>query len=466
MTFEEPALSLPVEPAPPPAPKPSLAWPLGLVVLGVITVGLAAVIEAAYRPESALSGAMVVLAEEAPIPDATAVSLRRLPIENLPASPLLDQIRALPEGREALHELGLDDPPRERIVMLSLPAEEWQNLLSSGRLPEPGKPEVLAGELARFENFTVDGEAFSVVGRIRRDLSPFIFSYVLPEDPGMRPRFESDTEQGWLIASDATEELGRVVAGKAGEEQLKVLGGFSRVPVAVTVLAVLGMALVSIGGAFLFARLLRRAEPRLPRFLRPVAAEIGLRPGLYAGLHVLSYGAWFACMLLALAFPRANLMLVQIVYRQFTTGELEHVGQAYASGDILHAAFATFQQNFFTATLLAGILPSLIIPFWGVFKNLLSFTALGFAMSPIWSDRVFGYTYHSLTIVMELEAYILASFIISVWPLRILDGILTRRFGAHVLQGLAVVASGTVVVAIVLVVAALYEASTLILLAQ
>lgn len=465
MTFEVPTEPASLEPAPPRlpgVPAPSLRMPISVIAAGVLLIGVMALAERAVTPDVPWSDSLLILGEESPVDDAIPVRLRKVPEDNYTQNPIVRQLRAMPESREALAELGLEEPKRERIALLSAPPERWEDLLESGRLPRRGEPEVLAGELARLDSFALDGRTFRVVGRIRREVSPFIFSFVLPDDPAMRPYFE-EAEKGWLVSADTVERIGRLAPDDPEWEGVQIVGGFARIPAFLTLGAIAGLAIASLGGAILLARLLRRFERSVPLFIRPVFAEVGFRPGLYWGLHAVSYGAWFVCMLLALAFPLANLLLVQVVQNVFVSGELEYVGRAYASGNVLVAALATFKQNFFTATLLTGILPSLIFPFWEVFKNFLSFSILGFAMSPIWADRIPGYTYHSITVVMELEAYILAAFIISAWPLRILDAFRSGEV-RHIGWGLTVVASGTVLVALILFAAALYEATTLILL--
>jgi len=58
-----------------------------------------------------------------------------------------------------------------------------------------------------------------------------------------------------------------------------------------------------------------------------------------------------------------------------------------------------------------------------------------------------------------------AAFLVSVLPVRIFDGLVHGRFVAEAAQGLRVIGSGTLLVGLMLGVAALYEAATLILLA-
>lgn len=64
----------------------------------------------------------------------------------------------------------------------------------------------------------------------------------------------------------------------------------------------------------------------------------------------------------------------------------------------------------------------------------------------------------------ELQAYMLASFIVCVWPLSWVRGIVESDVGMHVLRGAKVLLSGTLLIAAILILAAIYEAATIILL--
>jgi hypothetical protein len=74
------------------------------------------------------------------------------------------------------------------------------------------------------------------------------------------------------------------------------------------------------------------------------------------------------------------------------------------------------------------------------------------------------FTFHSITMVLELEAYVIASFAISVLPIRVLRGLIAGNVVEEYRHGMSVVGSGTVLVGAMLALAALYEAATIILL--
>ncbi len=49
-----------------------------------------------------------------------------------------------------------------------------------GRLPEPGKPEALAGDLTPTEPFKIGDTVYSIVGILSRGLCSFLGAYVVP----------------------------------------------------------------------------------------------------------------------------------------------------------------------------------------------------------------------------------------------------------------------------------------------
>jgi hypothetical protein len=92
----------------------------------------------------------------------------------------------------------------------------------------------------------------------------------------------------------------------------------------------------------------------------------------------------------------------------------------------------------------------------------LSFLLIGGAMAPAWSGSAAMLMLHSITMVLELEAYILACFAITAWPLTLLAGIWSRQFLDSLKRGVLMLLSAMVVTGVLLAVAALYEALTLI----
>jgi hypothetical protein len=441
-----------------------LLWPLGALALGVALISLAGVLD--MRKDAPHVWRNALLAPDAAVPDQDAdglipVAVRRLAETGpLGSASFPDNLRSLPEVEEAISALGLDKGEYVIRVPQSAPIGM---LLASGRLPDPGRREALAGDLARAETFDLDGETFRVVGRVRRSAGCLAFAYVLPEHEGLRGHFASEAGAtlGWIdpegmikAASDETY--------LAGENAPAVVAGLARTRTSIALLTIAGLACAALGGSAAQIRWLRRLSARRLPGLASVLRDTAARPRLFASVHVLLYAALFAFMLAALRYPVAGFRLTGAVHHEFAKGDLQYIGAAYASGNILRATAATFFQNYFVATVVFTILPSLVLPFAGVLKNLFSFALAGFVIAPIWMGSAERLTYHSITMILELEAYIVATFAIILWPVRVFVEAPRGEPGTRIRAALRTVAGGTLLAGIMLAIAAVYEATTII----
>jgi len=151
-----------VEPAPanestPSAPKTlstprkpwkGLCFSLCVVLAGVFLLWRTAGREyAALEQESWKDAFILFKTPEGVSPSETAPVCVRLAQreQSLPSDLPLELMGALVEWDRFNKHIGLSDP--EMVIALELPPEKLQPLLASGRLPEPGKPEVLAGDI-------------------------------------------------------------------------------------------------------------------------------------------------------------------------------------------------------------------------------------------------------------------------------------------------------------------------------
>ncbi len=458
-----------------------------LVLAGMFVIMIMALVEQGAAPVDEWTDAIVAI-EGPPLWEDNIYSawFHRFDHTELPGeSRLIAALEDTPGGADAIRGLGLDH--HETFVAAELPPEAWDQLLAEGRPPAPGEPEVLAGDLARYDSFDFLGDSWRGTGKIRPEGGPFVVSYVAPVESVSDPS-EADFTEGWIAPAglqrlderdhdiedikaeplleteaDAEDEEPDAEEEDEDEEERRVfLQGNARTPVGIVWGVILGLILTAIGGTILQVQLIQRlAERRVP-VVGVFLSEAARRPGLLWGMHGFHYALFFAPMLFALLNPLTNLRLMTVVQATFTEGELAYVGAAYLSGNILHAAAATFVHNYLYATVLMAILPSLIIPFWGVFKNVISFSVVGFAMAPLWQGTAAPYTYHSLTMVLELQAYMVAAVAVCFLPMAIVDGIRRGRPGSGIGRGLHLIAGGTVFVGIQLAIAALYEAFTLI----
>lgn len=179
----------------------------------------------------------------------------------------------------------------------------------------------------------------------------------------------------------------------------------------------------------------------------------------YLAINVVFYGL-VACGMVYVTFhPEVQEMLTQAVLLSFTEGPLATVAEAYATGQVFKSIILTFAVNFAIASLLVIFVPSLVIPFSGVLVGIARAVLWGLLLAPTTPELRAAMIPHSLTLVLEGQAYILA--MLGAW-------ILGRAFvsphsvGAlswkeGYLRGLRSGASIYLLVAIVLAVAAVYE---------
>lgn len=437
-----------------------LRLPLLIVLAGVFLLIILAVLDGWAIKNQEWGGALLY---DKPLPieeeeNILPVMLRRLPE---PRSPLIEWLEEMPEGQEVIKQLRLDKG--EWVVLLPVSDQTLVHLLASGRIPSRGRFEAVAGDLARGNSFQLNGHEFHVVGRLKRSVGGLAFTFIVPDDEAYRPLFQEDgARQGWLDLN-GRERLASLPP-EVAKEWPEPVGAMTRAGKGVPMGVILGMVLVALGGSVTYYRIFLRMRTRRPARTRQILEEVHDRPGLFWGMHVLMYGAFFTMMVLATAYPLVTMRMEQYLSQQLTEGSMKHVGAAYASGDILFAAAVTFAHNYFLATIIQTFAISLVIPFGGVIKNLLTFLAVGFAMAPLWAGSAAGMSFHSITMAVELGAYIVASFAVAVFWIRIGRGIFAGTFRDEFLKGLKALGGAAILSAVMLAVAALYEATTLILL--
>lgn len=466
MSDDSTAVSLSPEAAPlPPAETPRLKVlaPLAVMLAGIALIALMAWIE--RRVDTRLPWQDAIFAPDAPLPEsrqATPVSVRRLPV------PFSGKMR------DMWRQLGIDEG--EYVVSLTLPQDELRAMLVSGTLPEPGAPEVLAGDLAPRQSFTLDGHTFSVVGKLKRGVAVLKFAYLLPEKDAFGGLFSVNATQGWYAREGRAEEREKRIVPWREKAKARDLDGLAEefkknesrprnVPQAlpaVTCLTALGMLLAVLGGATCQYRILRSTARSSWRILRWIGLEIQAHPRLFMGVNAILHGTLFAGMIAGCLNPVGFHLYGSIIRRECVTGSLGNAGLSFLTGDICTAALYAFTINFFQATLLETILPSMVIPFLGLLRNILRFGLIGFIFAPAESSLPAGLIYHSVTIIVELEAYILASFAGVMFFLNLYRGFKNRTPKQGLMQGLKTIASAAVVAAIILAIAALYESVTVI----
>lgn len=442
------------------------ALPLAMVVAGVLVIAIANAVESGHAMNQLWSSALFV--PDAPLPETeneglVSVQVRRLSEEESPeAVLLLNTLRASPEGTRIIESMSLDKG--EWIVCLPVSDEILSRLLATGRLPEKGKCEALAGDLARQDHFRLDGQPFQVVGRLQRGVGGLGFAYVVRHDDAARPFFAPSTgaTTGYIDPDGMDRQRNEAEEVHVGRRSA-VIGNLPRTSLFVTLTAILGLMLVALGGSWFQVNVFRYWGGRTTRRVWSLLNEMRDRPVLFTSVHVVLYGLLFAAMLAGVREPLANARMGSFIADEFSRGDLSYIGAAYGRGDILAATAATFCHNYFVATLALSLLPSLIIPMAGFVKNLLTFGVVGFVMSPVWTGAASGYIYHCITMTLELEAYIVASFAVMVLAIRAIRGATVGNMWGQYKRGFVVVAGGALLTAVMLLIAASYEAVTIIL---
>jgi hypothetical protein len=418
-------------------------------------------------------------------PEAIPALVRPVPLENFPdqqaaIEALETMLRA--DGAATSQSLGMNRT--ESVMLMAVPEEDLEGMLLEGRLPEPGKPEVLAGDLCRINSFKLDQFTFTVTGRLRPGVGVLTFSYLLPEHPAWQMLFENadDKLNAWVLPEgkldtvDALVSTGMLKAEEAedsdarskAQDAMMVYEGThlhmmnrTEPMLALGIVIVLGLMLLGTCIATTEALLLWRT--RAPQFLRGLCEEPARNPRGWYAMHMIGYGAFVVTMLAGLTDPVSNLRMMDFVRGMFSDGDLAYIGEAYLSGDIIAAANATWMNNYVVQTLGMTLLPSIIPLALGMFKTLASLAVVGFAMAPAWMGMSATLIFHSGTMVLELEPYIIAAYVSALWPVWFIKGLRDGNLWSRTRQWLGLAIAIALLAGVVLYAAGLYEGATLIM---
>lgn len=225
-------------------------------------------------------------------------------------------------------------------------------------------------------------------------------------------------------------------------------------------LYVAGMSLLFLGGCLLLFKLYCFLADRLGnKWLRLPLAEIRKYKHLFLTLHLIYFGTVVLFMLVAYHLPELQVcLLAGIGGAMDSPGPLAVAVKAYMSKNILWAAVITFAINFPLGSLACITLPSVIVPGAGVLVAGWRAVLWGLLLAPTFVELSGAMLPHSFTLLLEGEAYVIATFfglLILVYLFRKAEGpSVGRRYGKALLMNVR----GNLWVAIVLVVAAIYEA--------
>ena len=232
-------------------------------------------------------------------------------------------------------------------------------------------------------------------------------------------------------------------------------------------LYIAGISLLFLGGCLVLFKIYCLLADRLGnKWLRPPLAEIRKYKRLFLAMHLIYFGTVVLFMLIAYLLPELQFSLLAGIRSQVVdegSGPLAVAGKAYMSKNILRAAVTTFAINFPLGSLAVITLPSVILPGAGVLLIGIRALMWGLLLAPSFVDLSAAMLPHSFTLLLEGHAYVIAAFfglLVLVYLFRKAEGPgLARRYGRALLLNV----KGNIWVAIVLAVAAIYEAIEVIL---
>ena len=218
--------------------------------------------------------------------------------------------------------------------------------------------------------------------------------------------------------------------------------------------------------------------------------ELARRPRLLWGVHLAYFGLFVLAALVIYRLPDLQAFFMSSVQGEIRSegnGVLAIAGRAYGTGNFLYAAAVTFAVNFFVGSLAYITLPSLIIPGSGDSWRPSARLLWGVLLGPSESSLAWMMIPHTGTLLLEGEGYILAAFFALLVPAYLVNASMPVRkpplvdewspetpvdlpparpgFWGRFARALTLNLKACVLVAIVLAVAACYEAVEVILMA-
>jgi hypothetical protein len=360
-----------------------------------------------------------------------------------------------------------------KILFIDFDDNDWASILAEGEVPDPEKREALAGSLCGPEEIVVNGETYRVTGRLHRVVGSLSTVYLIPFDAAVTDSLIRNNEgnQGFYLRKT---QLPFPEDNFEWPEDVSPLFPHHSIamPTSLSFAVLAGLALTLYGAAVLQWSAVLWLH-RISNAFDGLVTAGRKHPQLFRFVLTLNYTTFLYMMFAGILFPQANLAATQWAFEQFSDGALKELGQAYDDGNIPLAAWETFRNNFIVQTVILAAIPSLFIPLFGVGKTLLSLIVVGFPMAPVWTGGALPMTFHWITIALELQAYILVSFGVSVYTVRAWKALVVAfrepddelpSAKDEFLFGFEALASATMYACLALAIGALYEAVTLIVL--
>ncbi len=198
----------------------------------------------------------------------------------------------------------------------------------------------------------------------------------------------------------------------------------------------------------------------LVKWFREALRTVGRYRRAYVLINVVYYGLVTVAMAYVASHPDLQSALIDSVTASFSQGPLADVAQAYGQGHVIQAMALTFGFNFFVGSVLVLLAPSLVIPFAGVFIGLVRATMWGLVLAPTTPELQTVMIPHLLTLILEGQGYILA--MLASWMLgrgfTSPSSVGADSWRKGYALGLSNAAHVFLLVAVVLAIAAMYEA--------
>jgi hypothetical protein len=339
-----------------------------------------------------------------------------------------------------------------------------ENMLESGKLPEPGTKEVLADpHTAGRDTIMVGDEKLTVVGVLKKTDSLLLDACYAADDPAMRNLLEKNGKtlvDGYLISVDDLKKI-EDVKKQFPRKELTAVAGSQRMNKAAYYNYALGELLFLLGGSGLLIRIYLFAARRITNaWIGAPLAEISRHWKLFSLMHAVYFGLFLIGTLVIYEAPLFQDFLLTVISGQIESesGPLGVAGKAYETRNIALAAAVTLLINFFAGSLLVITLPSVIVPGIGVLMAVFRAIMWGILLSPSYMALAWSMISHSGTLLLEGEGYILATFFALLVPIYLFSPKEGENLGARYARAVLMNLKGNIIVFIVLAVAASYEA--------
>jgi hypothetical protein len=123
--------------------------------------------------------------------------------------------------------------------------------------------------------------------------------------------------------------------------------------------------------------------------------------------NILYYGLILVFMGVAALNPGWQDELIHTTTESVTSGPLAMAGEAYSNAEVFKAIALTFVVNLFIGSLAFMTLPSMVVPFLGLLSGVYRAVVWGLIFYPGHPDMRIVMIPHSLTLILEGQAYIL-----------------------------------------------------------